>query len=121
MHFPDLAEFEPEASIQRGRGGVYLLYSGSMLVYVGQTQDLTKRLAQHRAERVKEFDMVLIYHEDDLASRLRIEGILHLKYLPRYNHAILLGTDGLTGKVWERDHKNIWVKKRTRRKGPGSP
>lgn len=118
MRFPELSDFDVESQAGHG-GGIYLLYAGDLLVYVGQTQNLIRRLADHRREGTKIFDTARVYHCDDLVSRLRIEGVLILQYLPRYNHALLLGIDGLTEKVWERDHKNIWASKR--RKAPGRP
>lgn len=112
--------FTEENPILSG-GGVYLLYDRGQLVYVGQTGNLFRRVSQHRAEGTKTFDRVRVYHEDDLVSRLRIEGILMLIHLPRYNHALLLGLDGLSFKVWERDHKNPFSRKSSGRPlaGPG--
>lgn len=127
LHFPEPSEFVPAAEGGHN-AGVYLLFSGDLIVYVGQTGDLSKRLGEHRREGTKTFDDAQVYLLDDLESRLRIEGVLMLKYLPRYNHALLMGLDGLAGKVWERDHRNIWAKKGSRpakprnvRKAPGCP
>lgn len=127
---PTILDFVCEDPILSG-GGVYLLYDRGQLVYVGQTGNLFRRLAEHRAEATKVFDSYRVYHNDDLDARLRIEGIIMLTYLPRYNHALLLGLDGLTGKVWERDHRNPFSRKSSgralagprrrsrRREGPG--
>lgn len=127
LHVPELSEFVPAAEGGHN-AGVYLLFSRGLIVYVGQTGDLSKRLGEHRREGTKTFDDAQVYLLDDLESRLRVEGVLMLTYLPRYNHALLLGMDGLAGKVWERDHRNIWARKGSRparprkvRKAPGCP
>lgn len=120
LYFPEPSEFAPEA----GGGhnpGVYLLLSRGRIVYVGQTGNLSKRLAEHRREGTKTFDDAQVYLLGDLMSRLRVEADLIIRLMPIYNHSLLLGIDGLAGKVWERDHRNIWANKGSRPARPRRP
>jgi len=114
LRFPDLSDF-CKAEASDGRAGVYLLMSGGLVVYAGQTGCLAKRLPQHRAG-AKSFDEVLFYPVSDETSRLRIETHLVVRFLPRHNHAVSLGIDGGAGKVWERSHANPWRRWPPRRK-----
>lgn len=77
------------------RPTVYLLSREGDIVYVGQTQDLKVRMAQHNSnprmvavgwDTINWFDPGI----DDLATRLQIEGILICAFLPVKNKAIML-------------------------------
>jgi hypothetical protein len=76
--------------------GVYLLYQKEKLLYVGQTYNLNQRLIQHQE---KPFTHAIVYHINELVSRLRVEGILILWLLPELNRGMNLGL--CQGKVWE--------------------
>jgi hypothetical protein len=104
---PKLELFEDESLLNKVTAsipGIYLLFDGDELVYVGQSGDIKVRLAQHRKEGAKQFDRVLLYHMASEMSRLRTEGILILYFLPKYNRGINLGMnrDRLWAIRWKR-------------------
>lgn len=89
--------------------GVYLLLDeAGAVVYVGQSADVARRLSDHRREKTKAFHSALFYLEECQKSRLRLEAILILQYLPGYNRAVALGItpEG----VWELPYTR-WGKK----------
>jgi hypothetical protein len=96
---PALDEFKDEVELEPMVSGLYALYQDATLVYIGQSENIMRRLSEHRAEGLKVFNRVQFYHLDDLSSRLRSEGVLILTHLPTENKAINVGIKG--GKVWE--------------------
>lgn len=73
-------------------GAVYGLWSDAgELIYVGQTQNLAARLAQHRTDRKKReavaFSFVAI---DSLDRRLEVETVEIVHRRPRLNQAIMI-------------------------------
>lgn len=70
--------------------GVYFLYDGREIVYVGESDNLFRRIGQHIADGSKKFDRFEIY---PTAERKTLEGFLIRALKPKYNLA--LGTDGL--------------------------
>jgi excinuclease UvrABC nuclease subunit len=84
------------------RGGVYLLLQENLVVYVGETYNLLKRIYEHQTifKRAKEgkatlingkpakpirFNKVLFVPEDELRERKEIEWLLIDKHKPKYN------------------------------------
>ncbi len=63
-------------------GGVYFLYDKTELVYIGQSDNLYRRIGQHIAEKSKIFDRFEIYPTTD---RMRLEGFLIDMFKPKYN------------------------------------
>lgn len=62
--------------------GVYFLYDKDELVYIGQSDNLYRRIGQHIAERKKRFDSFELYPTTD---RIRLEGFLIKMFKPKYN------------------------------------
>lgn len=62
--------------------GVYFLFDKGVLVYVGETDNLFRRIGQHIAEGKKQFDSFEIY---PCADRKRLEGFLIRTLSPKYN------------------------------------
>jgi hypothetical protein len=64
---------------------IYMLYKGEQIVYVGQTECLARRVAEHM-QSDKDFDSFVIHSfVDDQYIRLKKEEILIRKYKPKYN------------------------------------
>lgn len=63
-------------------GGVYFLYDGDELVYIGQTDNLMRRIGEHIKEGVKRFDSFELYETPD---RIRLEARLIGLLKPKYN------------------------------------
>lgn len=95
---PDILDFQDEEHLEPATSGLYLLYAGAELVYVGQSSNIGVRIVEHQRSD-KAFNTFRFYPMPDLSSRLRAEGILILKYLPKYNRALNLGMS--EGRVWE--------------------
>lgn len=73
--------------------GVYFLYDKNELVYIGQSDNLYRRIGQHIAQKEKVFDRFEIYPTSD---RIRLEGFLIKIFKPKYN--ISMGADcGILG------------------------
>ena len=74
--------------------GVYGLFDGDELVYIGQSTNLYSRIGNHIKEDVKKFDSFELfpvsseYTEDDLNS---VEARLISWFLPKYNKALAYG------------------------------
>jgi len=121
-HLTTAAEFQHwrddrTSPAEPGSAGLYALMSSidHEPVYIGQSSNIPLRIVQHRREKRKRFSYVLYYHEPDLVSRLRLEGVMILLHLPKYNRGLNLGF--AAGKVWEIK----WAKSgSTRKKGPRS-
>jgi predicted GIY-YIG superfamily endonuclease len=63
---------------------VYRLYLNNSLVYIGQTNDLLRRISQHKKDKI--FDSFDVYcHEINDALRLNTEERLIKKHKPKYN------------------------------------
>ena len=65
--------------------GVYFLYNKDELVYIGQSDNLYRRIGQHIAEGVKTFDRFELYPTKDC---IRLEGFLIELFKPKYNVAM---------------------------------
>ena len=64
---------------------IYLLYKGDKIVYIGQTECLARRIAEHLATD-KEFDSYVVHSfVEDQYIRLKKEEILIKKHKPKYN------------------------------------
>ena len=89
---PDVARLKREIELGEAAAvaGVYVLFNGDAIVYVGQSGDVAKRCAQHRKEGKKGFDSVAWLPLDDVSERLRLEGILALAHLPSDNQMLAL-------------------------------
>ena len=53
--------------------GVYFLYHGEILVYVGQSSSVQRRINEHLQQKVIRFDRCSFIYIPDLADRLRQE------------------------------------------------
>ena len=66
--------------------GVYFLYAGDELVYIGQSKNVVGRVASHCSDEYKEFTTYSFI--DVPYHKLReVEAELISKYRPRYNKA----------------------------------
>ena len=64
---------------------IYMLYRGDKIVYIGQTECLARRVAEH-LQSDKEFDSFVIHSfVSDQYTRLKKEEILIRKHRPAYN------------------------------------
>lgn len=82
-------------------GGVYFLYKCGELVYIGQSDNVYRRIGQHIAEKKKDFDDFRIYETDDY---IRLESFLIGMFHPKYNQTIG-NTIG-----WVNDRRDIFSK-----------
>ena len=62
--------------------GVYFLYDGDELVFIGTSNNLFWRIGEHVKEGAKKFDRFELYPTKD---RLRLEGFLIRMFHPKYN------------------------------------
>lgn len=62
--------------------GVYFLFDKGELVYIGESDNLFRRIGQHIYEKQKVFDAFEIY---PCADRKRLEGFLIRLLHPKYN------------------------------------
>ena len=69
--------------------GVYFLYDADEIVYIGESDNVFRRIGQHIAEGKKIFDHFEIYPTPD---RKRLEGFLIRALQPKYNRSH--GVDG---------------------------
>lgn len=98
--------------------GIYVLSDETGPVYVGQSGDVRRRLAQHRAEGRKRFHDARVYQILDLPSRLLTEAALTALLHPKYNDGIFLGLKNPIGggrRVWEMDRRTIYRKRKPRK------
>lgn len=65
--------------------GVYLLFDDGKVVYVGQTNDIFRRISEHSRDGSKAFDNFKYLECDDEKTRLMIEYHLIQRYKPKYN------------------------------------
>lgn len=69
--------------------GVYFLFDGKEIVYVGQSADIFRRIYEHSSGRAKgekkKFDTWEYFEISDEAERLRAEHLLILALKPKYN------------------------------------
>ncbi len=76
--------------------GVYFLWQGDAVVYVGQSRDMTRRVLEHACDRMKQFDGISCKpcHPQALLKKERffIEALL-----PRYNRC---GLSKSVRKTW---------------------
>jgi predicted metal-binding transcription factor (methanogenesis marker protein 9) len=64
---------------------IYMLYRGDKIVYIGQTECLARRIAEH-LQSDKEFDSFVVHSFiEDNYVRLKKEQILIRKHRPAYN------------------------------------
>lgn len=63
--------------------GVYFLWHGDLIVYVGQSHHITKRIFEHIKDRTKRFDGMS--YIEIRKGRLRLERYFIEKLLPKYN------------------------------------
>lgn len=64
---------------------IYMLYKSDRIVYVGQTECLARRIAEH-LQTEKDFDSFTVHSFiEDQYIRLKKEEILIRKYKPKYN------------------------------------
>jgi hypothetical protein len=64
---------------------IYMLYKNNKIVYIGQTECLARRIAEH-LQSDKDFDSFVIHSLiEDQYIRLKKEEILIRKYKPKYN------------------------------------
>lgn len=64
---------------------IYMLYKGDKIVYIGQTECLARRIAEH-FQSDKDFDSFVVHgFIQDSYIRLKKEEILIRKHKPKYN------------------------------------
>jgi len=70
------------------RCGLYFLFKGNTIVYIGQTKDFDRRLKQHIKEDVKDFDSWRFTTCRDDEERIRLEAYLITLLRPKYNQQV---------------------------------
>jgi hypothetical protein len=76
----------PPIPIVGNSPGVYLLFRGEDVVYVGQSWNCLLAVAEHtRKEQPKDFDRWSFFHEPDEASRRAQVKALVIQFAPEYN------------------------------------
>lgn len=72
---------------QIGKPGIYALFSGEELVYIGKDSHLPARILQHQRDKEKEFDSWRAFPITGISDNelLNIEGALIRHYSPKYN------------------------------------
>ncbi len=74
-----------------GKGGVYLLFVGDMLDYVGQSDDVRRRLlSEHHVYEKDIHSLIVFIIEGDYGARLSLERYFNHKYDPPNS---FIGTD----------------------------
>jgi len=63
--------------------GVYMLYDDDAIVYIGQSENILKRVHSHK-KRMK-YDSLNFYIVEEKEDRVRMERELINKHLPKYN------------------------------------
>lgn len=100
--WPILSDFTDPSHLVGAQSGLYCLYDADdRPVYIGQSQNLTARLRQHRASPPAPWTSARVLctpHLDD-SERLQCEALLIVQHLPRGNRAIMLGLSD--GRLWE--------------------
>lgn len=71
--------------------GVYFLYDGDELVYIGESDNVFRRIGQHIAQNTKSFTRFEVYATKD---RKRLEGFLIRALKPKYNVSYGAQPDG---------------------------
>lgn len=100
--------------IPQGKGGVYLLFVGELLDYVGQSEDVSRRLASmHHIYEKETHTMIAFIGEEDYGTRLSLERYFNNKYNPPNSY---IGTEKQAGDSsdW---HKISAEERRKARKG----
>lgn len=85
------------------QAGVYILRFKGVIVYIGQTEDLVKRIHYHQARyksarkgvltpngpksphKIIKFDEISFIYENNEAERLEVEWLLIAQYKPKHN------------------------------------
>lgn len=65
-------------------GGIYVLYLGERMLYVGKSNNFIHRMRQHERARIKQFDMVVTVDCPELC-RLALEQAYYDKHKPPLN------------------------------------
>lgn len=65
--------------------GIYMLVSGTDVVYIGQASDIHRRLTSHVGYHEKPHDTVLYMQIDDFKDRIAVEKGLIFYYKPEHN------------------------------------
>jgi excinuclease UvrABC nuclease subunit len=60
-------------------------------LYIGQSNDIKRRLNEHRKQGTKKFARIRYYPVYQFSERLRLEAILILCTRPQYNRAVNVG------------------------------
>ena len=79
-------EAQPHIPLWRWGGGIYALYQGSEVVYVGRTGNFRSRLTTHK--RRFWFDGIKVVFTDDLYEQKYRERRLISRLVPTYNRMI---------------------------------
>lgn len=94
----------PKTDIRKIRG-VYFLYRGDKLVYIGSSQDIINRIPTHF--KTKEFDSYKYIEINGTIKVAKIETELIRKYKPDYNIAVLYAPKGTEVKSKKDKTKNV--------------
>lgn len=69
--------------VPQGQGGVYLLFVDRLLDYVGQSDDVHRRLtAGHHVYDAEAHSLIAFIREEDFSARLSLERYFNKKYNP---------------------------------------
>lgn len=79
-----LADLLPKRQSPDLHSGVYFLFKGDELVYIGQSVSVHSRVETHRSLRLIDFD-AYAFHACERDQLKRIEAIQIRHYKPKYN------------------------------------
>lgn len=75
--------FSEISRLPRGKGGVYLLFTGDLLDYVGQSEDVHRRLSSsHHVFDAGVHNLIAFIEEANFDTRLALERYFNAKYNP---------------------------------------
>jgi hypothetical protein len=89
--------FTDAGQIPPGKGGIYLLFAGNLLDYVGQSDDVRRRLTtEHHVYNKNTHSLIAWIEEGDYAARLSLERYFNHKYNPPNS---FVGTEKQSGEA----------------------
>lgn len=77
-------EVLPKIEVKKIRG-IYFLFRGNELVYIGSSINITSRIETHRIQKQKEFDSYRILELNGNINLIKVEARFIYKYKPIYN------------------------------------
>jgi len=86
------------AKIPEGKGGIYLLFIDELLDYVGQSDDVRRRLTgEHHVYKKDTHTLIAFIEEGDYGTRLSLERYFNGKYNPPNS---FVGTEKQDSVAW---------------------